>query len=99
MPNPLAGQCYVVSEALYHMLGGKAAGWTPIRMKHEGTTHWALYHRESGVVLDATTSQFKVPPDQHDYEKAIGCGFLTKKPSKRARALLRKGLRGPIHHG
>jgi len=35
-PNPVAGHCYVASEALYHRLGGKAAGWTPQSIRHEG---------------------------------------------------------------
>lgn len=96
--NPLTNQCYVLSEALYHMLGGKAAGWTPIRMKHAGTSHWALLHKTSGVVLDATAAQFDPPLGSHSYENAVGCGFLTKGPSKRAQALLRKGLRGPVFH-
>jgi len=33
-PNPLAGHCYVASEALYHLLGDK---WKPEHVKHEGT--------------------------------------------------------------
>ena len=28
--DPMTGHCYVASEAAYHMLGGKAAGWTPM---------------------------------------------------------------------
>ena len=82
--NYLAGQCYIVSEALYHMLGGKKKGWKPIRMNHEGVSHWALIH-ESGIIVDLTMRQFKTMPN---YAKAIGCGFLTKKPSKRAQLLI-----------
>jgi hypothetical protein len=26
------GNCYYTSEALYHILGGKAAGWKPMRI-------------------------------------------------------------------
>jgi len=83
--NYLAGQCYIVSEALYHMLGGKAAGWKPIRMRHEGVSHWALMNEQSGIILDMTMKQFKTMPN---YAKAVGCGFLTKKPSKRAKLLI-----------
>lgn len=74
------GNCYVASEALYHLLGGKKAGWTPMVMKHEGGTHWFLKHK-SGMIIDVTKKQFKKKPD---YSKAKGCGFLTKKPSWRA---------------
>jgi hypothetical protein len=88
------GNCYVTSEALYHLLGGKKAGYKPMVMRHEGDTHWFLY--QTGVtvngvkvdkILDPTVSQFKTRPD---YTKARGSGFLTKKPSKRARELMKK---------
>jgi hypothetical protein len=81
------GNCYVASEALFHLLGGKAAGYKPMRM-HTGTdTHWFLMHVETGLVLDPTASQFDTPPD---YSKAVGCGFLTKDPSKRAKKLMQE---------
>ena len=84
--NPLKGHCYVASEAAYQELGGKKAGWKPMRVRHEGDTHWFLKH-ESGVLFDLTAPQFeKTPP----YADAVGSGFMTKKPSKRARALLRR---------
>lgn len=78
------GNCYHTSEALYHLLGGKDAGWKPMVMHHENDTHWFLKH-SSGMIIDATVKQFKTKPD---YTKAKGCGFLTKKPSKRAQALM-----------
>lgn len=80
----MRGNCYVTCEALYHLLGGKAAGWTPAWLKHEGDTHWIL--RRNGEVLDPTVKQFKRKPD---YSKARGSGFLTRRPSKRARALMK----------
>ena len=89
IPNPLKGKCYILSEALYHMLGGKDAGWTPMRIQHEGKSHWFLKHI-SGTVLDATASQFK---SYIHYWNGVGCGFLTKKPSKKTRELLKKGLK------
>lgn len=78
------GNCYVSCEALYHLLGGKAAGYKPMRLKHERDTHWYLQH-SSGLIIDPTSSQFKTPPD---YSKGVGCGFLTKRPSKRAALLM-----------
>ena len=78
------GNCYVTCESLYHLIGGKAAGWTPCSLRHEGDTHWFLRH-ESGIVLDPTVSQFKTTPD---YTLGRGRGFLTKQPSKRASALM-----------
>jgi hypothetical protein len=80
------GYCYVVSEAAYHLLGGKETGWTPYCMKVDSTNHWFLKH-SSGFILDITKHQFKF---KLDYSKAKGKGFLTKDPSKRTRILLKK---------
>lgn len=83
----MRGNCYVTSEALYHLLGGKAKGWKPMRVRHWGDTHWFLLNVNTGQILDATAKQFRTPPL---YDKAVGSGFLTKQPSKRARALMDK---------
>lgn len=81
------GNCYVTCEALYHLLGGKESRWKPMYVKHEGDTHWFL--ARYGLILDPTVKQFKTKPD---YSKAKGCGFLTKKPSKRAKLLMQQML-------
>lgn len=78
------GNCYVTCEALYHLLGGKHAGYKPMCMRHEGDTHWFLQH-SSGLIIDPTVSQFKTKPD---YTKARGKGFLTKNASSRAVKLM-----------
>ncbi len=78
------GNCYAASEAAYHLLGGKAAGWTPQVMQWEGGTHWFLRHA-SGLVLDLTAAQFESTPD---YSLSRGCGFLTREPSARAADLM-----------
>lgn len=80
----MRGNCYVASESLYHLLGGKAAGWTPMQMRTETDSHWFLKH-SSGLIIDPTVSQFDSTPD---YSLARGRGFLTKQPSKRARSLM-----------
>lgn len=85
-PNGVAGHCYVASEALYHLLGGKEAGWTPQTIQHEGGPHWFLQHQD-GTILDATADQFQTPVP---YEKARGCGFLTRQPSQRTRQVLER---------
>ena len=84
---PRRGNCYVTSEALYHLLGGKAAGWKPMRMPVDGESHWFLQH-SSGLILDATAKQF----GRHKpaYSQARGNGFLTLGPSRRARELMTK---------
>jgi hypothetical protein len=82
------GNCYVTCEALYHLLGGKANKWKPMVMRHEGDTHWFLLRDTkicTPLIIDPTVRQFRTVPD---YTKAKGCGFLTKKPSKRAKAMM-----------
>jgi hypothetical protein len=87
------GNCYVTCEALFHLLGGKKSGWKPMHMRYElggdwYCSHWFLKHR-SGVILDPTVKQFKKKPN---YKLGRGCGFLTKHPSKKAKALMPKLL-------
>lgn len=93
------GNCYATAEALYHLLGGKKAGWRPMVMHWEGDTHWFLekwipWYKGSKMKvrvfrLDPLVSLFDKPPD---YSLAKGCGFLTKKPSKKARELMQRML-------
>jgi hypothetical protein len=85
--NPMKGHCYVASEAAYHMLGGKEAGYTPMNIKHEGDSHWYLQHKgpKGTRYLDLTHDQFKTPVPHHE---GRGKGFLTKNPSKRTRDVI-----------
>lgn len=89
------GHCYAASEAAYHLLGGKAKGWTPQSIQHEGGPHWFLRHR-SGAVLDITDDQFQTPVP---HGRAVGKGFLTRLPSARARAIIDRvrATRGEAH--
>lgn len=84
-PNPMAGHCYVASEAVYHTVGGKAAGWKPMSIQHEGGPHWYLKNDERGIIVDPTADQFKTPVP---YDEGRGTGFLTRQPSKRAKVVL-----------
>ncbi len=91
------GQCYVAAEAVYH-LAGKREGWIPQVMPALGLsrgkyrTHWFLRRGES--IVDPTEAQFRRTPD---YSRGRGCGFLTKRPSKRARSLMQRARR--LYHG
>jgi hypothetical protein len=78
--HPMAGHCYVASEAIYHLLGGREAGYTPQVIQHEGGAHWFLRGAE-GEIIDPTADQFSTPVP---YEQGRGVGFLTRQPSKRA---------------
>jgi hypothetical protein len=78
------GPCYPASEALYHMLGGKAAGLTPMQIQHEGVSHWYLrWQPANGATyyLDPTSDQFETPVP---YAEGRGRGFLTSRMSSRA---------------
>ena len=84
--NPLAGHCYAASEALYHLLGGKSAGYTPASMDVGGVTHWWI-RGPGGEILDPTAAQFDFALD---YGKGRGRGFLTRQPSKRAATIINR---------
>lgn len=84
-----AGQCYAASEALYHLLGGKAAGLTPYCLRLvDGSgpwkCHWFLVAAD-GQILDPTREQFEHRPP---YELATGKGFLTRHPSGKAQRII-----------
>lgn len=83
--NTLVGHCYVASEAFFHIMGGSDAGWVPMYIRHEDAPHWFVWNKNTLDIVDITASQFKtlVP-----YELAIGKGFLTRQPSRRAQILI-----------
>jgi len=85
--HPLAGHCYVASEAYYHLKGGKAAGLYAVNLKHEGASHWWI--EDNGKVVDLTAVQFSTPVP---YDKGRRRGFLTKRPSKRAQKVIDRVL-------
>lgn len=86
------GNCYVTSEAIYHLIGGKASEWTPTRLHFSGDTHWFLRHKGTGLILDATAMQFDGGMRKVPYQDGRGSGFLTRKPSKRAKELIERML-------
>lgn len=96
------GNCYVAAEALYHVLGGpRQKLWKPYVMRWRGDTHWFLAAKVpitlvaewyTLVILDPSYLQFKKAdrPEIDDYVRARCTGFLTKRPSRRARDLMRR---------
>lgn len=82
------GNCYAATEALYYILGGDEGDWRPQVMRLlNGGSHWFLVHRyHPHVVVDPSRLQFtgQLPA----YGDGHGCGFLTKRPSKRAAILM-----------
>lgn len=95
--HPLSGLCYVAAEAGYHLLGGKKAGWRPFFVKVSGVPHWFIEYIPSApywlrsMRLDPCGSQFKDDENwMPHYPDAVGKGFLTNKPSKRAQILIKR---------
>ena len=83
----LSGHCYAASEALYY-LWGKKNGFKPHRIEVDDPVlgwvgHW--YLAKGKQVADVTAKQFGF---KIDYSAGTRCGFLTKAPSKRARAIM-----------
>lgn len=94
--NPMAGHCYVASEAYYH-LAGETVGPCVLNVnlgtkkRPAWSTHWFL-ETPTGVPIDITAAQFEQAPE---YGSARRCGFLTKKPSKRAQILIARVRKDP----
>lgn len=87
--HPYFGHCYAASEALFHLLGGKSAGYTPMRAPTPLGTHWWIRDK-NGIFLDPTAEQFTHIGLELPYDKGVGAGFLTKEPSKRAQEIIRR---------
>lgn len=86
--RPYTGHCYAASEAAYHLLGGRAAGLHPMSVGREhGGPHWFLVN-DTGDVIDPTAEQFTQRELEHLYAHARGRGFLTRRPSRRARIVM-----------
>lgn len=98
----VAGFCYVASEAVYHLAGGKRAGLKPCVLTYRQgrrtrdwfgmPSHWFLRDRD-GAVVDVTAGQFRPRLSLAEYGQARGCGFLTKRPSAGARAIIEDVMR------
>lgn len=87
--NKMWGHCYAATEALFHMLGGKEAGWVPVRAKDDdGIVHWWIENRQTGRRLDPTAEQYTSQGKEPPYAQGRAAGFLTRQPSKRAQQII-----------
>lgn len=95
-PNPLAGHCFVATNALFHLINGPKTGWDMKCIHREhlkdvgDDTHWFLQHRKTGHILDPTADQFDVVPP---YEQGVSKGTSQTgedvgKPTKRAQVVI-----------
>ena len=87
--NPMFGHCYVASEALYHLAGGRASGLQAYRGKDDtGDVHWWLEDRLTGHRYDITRDQYLSVGKKPPYDAGRAGPFLTKLPSKRAQVVI-----------
>ena len=72
-PNsPTNGYCYIVAEVLFHYVVDNS---TPICISFEdGTTHWYVKSKDTGVITDYTRQQFG--DERIPYERGVGRGFM-----------------------
>lgn len=86
--HPHFGYCNVASQALYWILGAKEAGYKPVRVQHEGATHWWV-RASDGQIWDLTAEQFETPVPYEDGRAAFfpGRGY---QPSKAAKILIER---------
>jgi len=81
------GHCYVASEAVWHLLGGRRSGLTPKTVRHEGATHWWLEDKDGKIIDLAARGCFdEAVPRPKGRRRA----FLTEQPSKRAQEVCRR---------
>ena len=90
-------KCYMASEAVLVLTGGKDSPWRPhvIRKEHmwpDGRiSHWYLVHRDTGEILDLTAHQFPIDFEiPYDQGRPNGMMFHPAGGSKRTKQFIRK---------
>jgi hypothetical protein len=95
--NPMAGHCYIATEALYWLLGGPYSEWKPYVLSHktwpdgldEGETHWFLKNKNREI-LDPTKEQFEGCEIEYDKGTPNGMMNYPVGGSKRAKEIIRR---------
>jgi hypothetical protein len=82
--NPMAGHCYIATEAIFHILGGKEYYQPYVARDDDNITHWWLIHKITGDKVDVTQEQYTSIGLEPPYKKGKKATFLTSYPSKRA---------------
>jgi len=84
--NPTYGHCYHAAEALYALLGGRAAGYGVRRaVDAAGVPHYWVV-TAAGAVLDPTAEQYTSEGRTPPYAAGKGVGF--RRASNAARTLI-----------
>ncbi|MCM0605472.1 MAG: hypothetical protein KA715_05230 [Xanthomonadaceae bacterium] len=92
---PSTGFCTLASNAVYHLLGGKSVGLTPMQATYKdprikgNASHWWLKDAD-GNIIDPTWDQYTELGKEPPYEKGVGRGFNTRVdvPLKSAQKLI-----------
>jgi len=76
--NNVKNQCYLASEAVLWLTGGRESLWQPYciskkDMPKSELSHWFLKHKETNEILDLTKNQFLFEPP---YEKGKPNGMM-----------------------
>ena len=87
--HKLWGHDYASTEAFYHLMGGSDF-YTPMVIKVNGDTYWYVRNNDTKAYLYICDKELKDTKLNIDFSKGHGCGFLTKKPSKRTQIILNK---------
>jgi hypothetical protein len=93
LEHPLAGHCYIASEAYYHLSDSE---WTPqfinVEWRKDGrghrTAHWFLESRSRDRVVDLTVEQFEENDVSVMHGRSRGRGFVPPTPSDRATTVM-----------
>jgi hypothetical protein len=93
------GFCSAAADAIYHLLGGKQGGLTPVVFKSApDESHWWLRLGAKGqpaLLVDATGDQFG--EELVAYENGRGTGFQTPYKDQHGRQLPSKGAQELLH--
>lgn len=88
--NNYSGHCYLASETLFHLTGGKDVWLVRNARDSDNIVHWWLINKESNDIVDLTKRQYTDFNIKPPYENGKPGFFLTKKPSKRCLQLINK---------
>jgi hypothetical protein len=94
--NKTFGHCYVANETLYYMLykmfkgSDKQKSFVPHYARDSNNiVHWWLQN-DKGKILDVTADQYFSVNKKPPYEKGKKFHWLTNKPSRRTKILLKR---------
>ena len=93
--KPLAGYCYVATQAVWVLLGGLSSDFRPYVIANDGVdTHWYLMDFD-GNIIDPTASQFEKRIPYEDGRWGLGKMCMHLRRSNGTVQLYREGIFTP----